>query len=820
MSYRVAMDIGGTFTDFVVIDEGEQLTSTGKTSTTPARPEQGVLEGLVQVVPELREISFIVHGTTVGLNAFLELGAVPARLDWLYTVAWSPDGKYIASGGVDKSIRVYAPGPQGAKARALRLRPPGAGPEDPVLEGLEDALLRRAGRLLKSWDVERMVERKVYDRQPETVLSMAKAARRQANCAGPLRRRGRADRRGDGESAGRDRQAQPEEAAGRRAQPEKKAAFEIKSIVPPAVTRGKATRVTFNGTGIDQLDRDIKVNIPGGVIGVQIGRPDPFYVELTVPATTPPGSYKFQLKTTAGATAEVPVIVDAYDAVPEKDAGESPATGQKITLPTTIAGSLDRTGDVDFYRFEAKKGQQLGVQIVTATIGSKVEPALQLIDLSGRVLSESNAGHLGWTFADGGTFAIGVRDRDLRGGANMHYRLHLGEIPVVTAIFPLGLQRGSEADIRVQGVFLGTDKVHVKAPADAAVGSKIPVPLTTPRGTPLGNLQLTVGEFAESLADAIAVPGTGNGVVAEPGAAQNWSFHAKNGQRLIVEVHARRLGSDLDSFIEILDKAGQPVPRAVLRCQAKTYVTFRDHDSAGAGIRIESWSELGTNDFLYVGGELLKIQDLPPGPDADCTFFNTAGQRLGFLDTTPTHHALNTPMYKVGIHPPGSTFPPNGFPVFTLYYRNDDGGPGYGRDSRIFFDPPADGEYRVRIRDARGLGGPGYAYRLTVRPPRPSFSVRFSPTARRSRRAAPPGGDLRRPHRRLRRPDRAAFRQSAARPVRPAHGHRGRHLQHRRRHLRRARRRIARQAAALSSSAKRRSTARSSSRKRWARPRS
>lgn len=72
MSYRVAMDIGGTFTDFVVVDEGEQATSTGKTSTTPSNPEQGVLEGLAQVVPDLSEISFIVHGTTVGLNAFLE----------------------------------------------------------------------------------------------------------------------------------------------------------------------------------------------------------------------------------------------------------------------------------------------------------------------------------------------------------------------------------------------------------------------------------------------------------------------------------------------------------------------------------------------------------------------------------------------------------------------------------------------------------------------------------------------------------------------------------------------------------------------------
>jgi N-methylhydantoinase A len=72
MSYRVAMDIGGTFTDFVVVDDADQLTSTGKTSTTPASPEQGVLEGLRQVVAEPSSISFLVHGTTVGLNAFLE----------------------------------------------------------------------------------------------------------------------------------------------------------------------------------------------------------------------------------------------------------------------------------------------------------------------------------------------------------------------------------------------------------------------------------------------------------------------------------------------------------------------------------------------------------------------------------------------------------------------------------------------------------------------------------------------------------------------------------------------------------------------------
>ena len=71
-TYRVSMDIGGTFTDFVVVDESEERTFSGKVSSTPANPAEGVLEGLRQFVPRPREIGFIVHGTTVGLNAFLE----------------------------------------------------------------------------------------------------------------------------------------------------------------------------------------------------------------------------------------------------------------------------------------------------------------------------------------------------------------------------------------------------------------------------------------------------------------------------------------------------------------------------------------------------------------------------------------------------------------------------------------------------------------------------------------------------------------------------------------------------------------------------
>ncbi|HTW98429.1 MAG TPA: hydantoinase/oxoprolinase family protein [Acidimicrobiales bacterium] len=70
--YRVSMDIGGTFTDVVAYDEGQRRYAAGKSSTTPADLTEGVFAALGQVVDSPGDISFTVHGTTQGLNAFLQ----------------------------------------------------------------------------------------------------------------------------------------------------------------------------------------------------------------------------------------------------------------------------------------------------------------------------------------------------------------------------------------------------------------------------------------------------------------------------------------------------------------------------------------------------------------------------------------------------------------------------------------------------------------------------------------------------------------------------------------------------------------------------
>jgi N-methylhydantoinase A len=93
--YRVAMDIGGTFTDVVTYDAEAGVFAATKASTTPGNLSQGVLTGLDAVVDTPADIDFLVHGTTQGLNAFLERRGVPVLL---LATAGVEDSYHIARG--------------------------------------------------------------------------------------------------------------------------------------------------------------------------------------------------------------------------------------------------------------------------------------------------------------------------------------------------------------------------------------------------------------------------------------------------------------------------------------------------------------------------------------------------------------------------------------------------------------------------------------------------------------------------------------------------------------------------------------------------
>ncbi len=236
---------------------------------------------------------------------------------------------------------------------------------------------------------------------------------------------------------------------------------------------------------------------------------------------------------------------------------------------------------------------------------------------------------------------------------------------------------------------------------------------------------------ADDMPQLVSAPATIAGVVNAAGGEPDvdvFCISAKKGQRWVMEVNAARSKSQLDSYLQILDAKGQPIPRVKLQAVRDSYFTFRGKDSNTSNdFRLHNWEEMELNEYLYCKGEVVKLWMYPRGPDSGFKVYPGTGNRYGFFGTSPTAHALQEPCYIVEPHHPQATVHPNGLPVFTLYYENDDDARRkLGADSRVNFVAPYDGDFLVRLTDVRGHGGEDFKYTLNIRPSRPDFKVTMS----------------------------------------------------------------------------------------------
>src|SRR5262245_39318533 len=74
--WRLAVDIGGTFTDLVLVNGPGAVQLIGKVLTTPKDPAAGVMDGarrvLAQAGVSLADLRYVIHGTTLITNALIE----------------------------------------------------------------------------------------------------------------------------------------------------------------------------------------------------------------------------------------------------------------------------------------------------------------------------------------------------------------------------------------------------------------------------------------------------------------------------------------------------------------------------------------------------------------------------------------------------------------------------------------------------------------------------------------------------------------------------------------------------------------------------
>ena len=157
-SYRLGVDVGGTFTDLLLIDERNGHTYTAKVPSTPSDSSIGVMNGITKICQDAGidpgDVSYVMHGTTVATNTVLtERGA---RVGLVTTKGYKQ---------VLQMARSYVPGGLGGWV-IYNKRPPLAPLEMTIeahermaadgttVEPLDEAQLRKDLKLLKDKGVE------------------------------------------------------------------------------------------------------------------------------------------------------------------------------------------------------------------------------------------------------------------------------------------------------------------------------------------------------------------------------------------------------------------------------------------------------------------------------------------------------------------------------------------------------------------------------------------------------------------------------------------------------------------------------------------
>ncbi len=262
----------------------------------------------------------------------------------------------------------------------------------------------------------------------------------------------------------------------------------LKSLDPVGAQRGRTFILKLVGQDL-RAGSELITGVPGTIS--RLAPPKDLKVPETelfllvqLPADAPTGIYPIRVKNGDGISnvllfsvgsfpevkkirrAKVTEEAAALNATPLADVrrggrryagGSSSSLVQKLAPPVVVSGTLAEA-EQDIYSFDVVAGQTLVFEVEARRLGSAIDPAIHILDASGReIASNDDAPLLGvdcrvqLKFSKAGEYRVVVHDTRFSGQEQNFYRLKMGNFLYAEGIFPLGWQRGKEVDVTFFG---------------------------------------------------------------------------------------------------------------------------------------------------------------------------------------------------------------------------------------------------------------------------------------------------------------------------------------------------------------------------------
>ncbi|MBL9169536.1 MAG: PPC domain-containing protein [Verrucomicrobiales bacterium] len=390
----------------------------------------------------------------------------------------------------------------------------------------------------------------------------------------------------------------------------------VTSLNPPGGMAGTEVEVQLNGSRLEDA-QELLLYSPGLTVrALEAKGGTKVRALIAIEPSCTLGEHQLRLRTLSGLSEIRTFFVGPFQTIKESEPNNEPAKAQMVPLNSTLSGTIT-SEDSDYFKFPAKKGQRLSVELEAIQLGRVLFDAyLSILAPDGKALATCDDSMLrlqdpvlSLLIPADGFYSVLIRDSSWGGAEDFVYRLHLGSFPRPMLVYPLGAAPGESAEFTFLGDPIGPWKQRLSLPTSPLGETSLFAEqegLRSPSGNRIRLANLTnvfeVGDNhqrASANPSPVSPPFALNGILAKAGEQDWFSFLANKQQPLELSVYGRRLRSPIDSVLQIYDAKGKLLDSNDDGAGPDSVLKFTPEETGRYFLRINDQLGSGGADYAY-----------------------------------------------------------------------------------------------------------------------------------------------------------------------------------------------------------------------------